>query len=80
MATTLDSRIPSGPLEKKWEKHRIESRLVSPNNKRKFEIIVVGSGLAGDELVALYQELCSKYPIISIEDGCSENDWAAGRS
>jgi enolase len=35
---------------------------------------------SGDELVALYQELCSKYPIISIEDGCSENDWGAGRS
>jgi enolase len=35
-----------------------------------------GSKKSADELVALYQELCSKYPIISIEDGCSENDWA----
>ncbi|HEV3209631.1 MAG TPA: fumarate reductase/succinate dehydrogenase flavoprotein subunit [Chthoniobacterales bacterium] len=57
MTTTLDSRIPSGPLEKKWEKHRIESRLVSPNNKRKFEIIVVGSGLAGGSAAATLAEL-----------------------
>jgi succinate dehydrogenase / fumarate reductase, flavoprotein subunit len=57
MTTTLESRIPSGPLEKKWEKHRIESRLVSPNNKRKFEIIVVGSGLAGGSAAATLAEL-----------------------
>ena len=54
---TLDPKIPSGPLEKKWEKHRIESRLVSPNNKRKFEIIVVGSGLAGGSAAATLAEL-----------------------
>ena len=57
MATTLDSKIPSGPLAKKWEKHRIESRLVSPNNKRKFDIIVVGSGLAGGSAAATLAEL-----------------------
>ena len=47
MATTLDSKVPSGPLEKKWDKHRGESKLVAPNNRPKFNIIVVGSGLAG---------------------------------
>ena len=57
MATTLDSKTPSGPLEKKWEKHRHESRLVSPNNKRKFDIIVVGSGLAGGSAAATLAEL-----------------------
>src|SRR6201997_3830444 len=57
MATTLDSKIPSGPLEKKWEKHRIESKLVNPNNKRKFDIIVVGSGLAGGSAAATMAEL-----------------------
>src|SRR5262245_60380281 len=57
MATTLDSKIPSGPLEKKWEKHRIESRLVSPNNKRKFDVIVVGTGLAGGSAAATLAEL-----------------------
>jgi succinate dehydrogenase flavoprotein subunit len=57
MATTLDSKTPSGPLEKKWEKHRMESKLVSPNNKRKFDIIVVGSGLAGGSAAATLAEL-----------------------
>ena len=44
---TLDSNIPSGPLEKKWEKHKFESKLINPANRRKYTIIVVGSGLAG---------------------------------
>ena len=57
MVTTLDSKTPSGPLEKKWEKHRMESKLVSPNNKRKFDIIVVGSGLAGGSAAATLAEL-----------------------
>jgi succinate dehydrogenase flavoprotein subunit len=57
MTTTLDSKMPSGPLEKKWEKHRIESKLVNPNNKRKFDIIVVGSGLAGGSAAATLAEL-----------------------
>jgi len=54
---TLDSKMPSGPLEKKWEKHRIESKLVNPSNKRKFDIIVVGSGLAGGSAAATLAEL-----------------------
>jgi succinate dehydrogenase / fumarate reductase flavoprotein subunit len=53
----LDSKTPSGPLDKKWEKHRVESKLVSPNNKRKFDIIVVGSGLAGGAAAATLAEL-----------------------
>ena len=57
MITTLDSKTPSGPLEKKWEKHRIESKLVNPNNKRKFDLIVVGSGLAGGSAAATLAEL-----------------------
>jgi succinate dehydrogenase / fumarate reductase, flavoprotein subunit len=57
MATTLDSRIPSGPLEKKWEKHRGESKLVAPNNRPKFDVIVVGSGLAGASAAATLGEL-----------------------
>src|ERR1700741_2383475 len=44
MPATLDPKVPSGPLEKKWEKHRGESKLVAPNNRPKFDIIVVGSG------------------------------------
>jgi succinate dehydrogenase / fumarate reductase flavoprotein subunit len=44
---TLDSKIPSGPIEKKWEKHKFESKLINPANRRKYTVIVVGSGLAG---------------------------------
>jgi succinate dehydrogenase / fumarate reductase flavoprotein subunit len=55
--TTLDSKIPSGPLDKKWEKHRGESKLVAPNNRPKFDVIVVGSGLAGASAAATLGEL-----------------------
>jgi succinate dehydrogenase / fumarate reductase, flavoprotein subunit len=57
MPTTLDSKVPSGPLEKKWDKHRGESKLVAPNNRPKFDIIVVGSGLAGASAAATLGEL-----------------------
>ena len=53
----LDAKIPSGPLEQKWEKHRFELKLVNPANKRKFRIIVVGSGLAGGSAAATLGEL-----------------------
>ena len=43
----LRSRIPSGPIESKWDTHRFEMKLVNPANKRKFTVIVVGTGLAG---------------------------------
>ncbi len=56
MIGTLDSRVPGGPLEKKWSSHKDHSRLVSPNNRRKFEIIVVGSGLAGGSAAATLGE------------------------
>jgi succinate dehydrogenase / fumarate reductase, flavoprotein subunit len=57
MSITLDSKVPSGPLDKKWEKHRGESKLVAPNNRSKFDIIVVGSGLAGASAAATLGEL-----------------------
>ena len=53
----LDSKIPSGPLASKWEKHRFEMKLVNPANKRKFDVIVVGSGLAGGSAAATLAEL-----------------------
>src|SRR5512136_1056214 len=53
----LDAQIPSGPLEKKWDRYRLEMKLVSPANKRKYEIIVVGSGLAGASAAASLAEL-----------------------
>ena len=53
----LDSKIPSGPLDKQWERHQFELRLVNPANKRKYEVIVVGSGLAGASAAATLGEL-----------------------
>ncbi len=43
----LDSKIPEGAIEDKWENHKFSVKLVNPNNKRRFEIIVIGTGLAG---------------------------------
>jgi succinate dehydrogenase / fumarate reductase, flavoprotein subunit len=57
MDMTLNSKVPSGPLESKWRKYRDESKLVSPNNKRKFDILVIGSGLAGASAAASLAEL-----------------------
>jgi succinate dehydrogenase / fumarate reductase flavoprotein subunit len=55
--TTLDSKIPAGPLEQKWDEHKGHVKLVNPNNKRKFTILVVGSGLAGASAAASFAEL-----------------------
>src|SRR5436190_16726653 len=56
-SAVLDSKIPAGPLEKKWEKHKFESKLINPANRRKYEIIVVGSGLAGASAAASLGEM-----------------------
>lgn len=53
----LDSKVPSGPVQEKWDKHRFEMKLVSPANKRKFKILVVGTGLAGASAAASFAEL-----------------------
>src|SRR5882724_7349162 len=53
----LDSKTPSGPLAQKWDKHKFDLKLVNPANKRKFEVIVVGSGLAGASAAASLGEL-----------------------
>ena len=43
----LNSNVPSGPLAQKWDRHKFDLKLVNPANKRKFDVIVVGTGLAG---------------------------------
>jgi succinate dehydrogenase flavoprotein subunit len=53
----LNARIPGGPLERKWDTHRFEMKLVNPANKRKFTVIVVGTGLAGGSAAATLSEL-----------------------
>ncbi len=53
----LDARIPSGPIEQKWDKAKFEMKLVNPSNKRKYNVIVVGTGLAGGSAAASLGEL-----------------------
>src|SRR6185369_14317138 len=53
----LDAKIPSGPIAQKWDRHRFELKLVNPANKRRFDVIVVGSGLAGASAAATLAEL-----------------------
>ena len=64
----LDSKVPGGPLEKKWDRHRFELKLVNPANKRKFEIIVVGTGLAGASASATLAELGYNVKTFCIQD------------
>ncbi|ALD21365.1 fumarate reductase/succinate dehydrogenase flavoprotein subunit [Hymenobacter sp. DG25A] len=53
----LDSKIPEGPLAEKWDKHKFNVKLVNPANKRKYDVIVVGTGLAGASAAASLAEL-----------------------
>ncbi len=53
----LDAHVPDGPLKDKWEKHRFEMKLVNPANKRKYHVLVVGTGLAGASAAASLAEL-----------------------
>src|SRR6201990_648608 len=54
---TLEAKIPQGPLAEKWSKHKFNLKLVNPANKRKYDIIVVGTGLAGASAAASLGEL-----------------------
>jgi succinate dehydrogenase / fumarate reductase, flavoprotein subunit len=56
-STVLDAKIPDGPIEQKWEKHKFDMQLVNPANKRRYTIIVVGTGLAGGGAAAALGEL-----------------------
>ncbi len=64
----LDGKIPSGPIDQKWEKHVRESRLINPANKRKFRIIVVGTGLAGASAAASLGELGFNVDVFCYQD------------
>src|SRR5204862_6128944 len=56
-AMKLDAKIPAGPIAGKWDRHKFEMKLVNPANKRKYTIIVVGTGLAGASAAASLGEL-----------------------
>ena len=64
----LDSNVPSGPLEEKWSHHLQNIKLVAPNNKRKYNIIVVGTGLAGASAAASLAELGYNVKSFCIQD------------
>ena len=65
---TLDAKTPSGPLAQKWDKHRFDIKLVNPANKRKFDVVVVGSGLAGASAAASLAELGYKVKCFCFQD------------
>src|SRR6188508_446800 len=65
---TLNAKIPAGPLTQKWDKHKFDLKLINPANKRKFDIIVVGSGLAGASAAATLGELGYKVKCFCYQD------------
>ncbi len=68
MSVKLDSKIPSGPIETKWTDHKFHMKLVSPANKRKHTVIVVGTGLAGAGAAASLGELGYKVKSFCVQD------------
>ncbi|MFZ4767630.1 MAG: FAD-dependent oxidoreductase, partial [Roseimicrobium sp.] len=66
--TILDAKIPSGPLAQKWTKHIQDSKVINPANKRKYTVLVVGSGLAGASAAATLSELGYKVKCFCFQD------------
>jgi len=64
----LDGKIPEGPLEQKWNFHKKNMKLVAPNNRRKYEVIIVGTGLAGGAAAASMAEMGYKVKSFCIQD------------
>src|SRR5471030_1885443 len=65
---TLEAKIPPGPLAEKWSKHKFNLKLVNPANKRRFDIIVVGTGLAGASAAASLAELGYSVKVVTFHD------------
>jgi len=68
MSTPLDSKCPTGPISERWDKHKFELKLVNPSNKRKFHVLVVGTGLAGASAAASLAELGYRVTVLCIQD------------
>jgi succinate dehydrogenase / fumarate reductase flavoprotein subunit len=64
----LDAKIPAGPIEKKWDSHKFNLKLVNPNNRRKYDILVIGSGLAGASAAASLGELGFNVKVFTLHD------------
>jgi succinate dehydrogenase / fumarate reductase, flavoprotein subunit len=65
---TVDAKAPPGPIENKWDTHKFEMKLVSPTNKRRYTVIVVGTGLAGASAAATLAELGYQVHAFSFHD------------
>ncbi|MBK9344403.1 MAG: fumarate reductase/succinate dehydrogenase flavoprotein subunit [Dehalococcoidia bacterium] len=65
---TLNSNIPEGPLEEKWTSHKFNTKLVAPQNRRKFEVIIVGTGLAGGSAAATLGEMGYNVKVFCFQD------------
>ena len=68
----LDGKAPTGRIQDSWDKHRFELKLVNPANKRKFRIVVVGSGLAGASAAATLGELGYHVDLITFQAECEQ--------
>src|SRR3990172_6490492 len=68
LSNRLDAKIPPGSIEKKWERHRFDMKLVSPANRRSYTVLVVGSGLAGSAAAASLGELGYNVTCFSYHD------------
>ena len=66
--TTLDAKVPAGPIQDKWTNHRFDIKLVNPANKRKYEIIIIGTGLAGASAAATMGELGYNVKVFTYHD------------
>jgi succinate dehydrogenase flavoprotein subunit len=68
MTFDLDAKIPEGPIDQKWDNHKFSMKLVNPANKRKFKILVIGSGLAGASAAASMAELGYEVEVFTFHD------------
>ena len=68
MIGDLDSKVPAGPLADKWDNHRFHEKLVAPTNRRRFDVIVVGTGLAGAAAAATLGELGYRVKVFTFHD------------
>jgi hypothetical protein len=64
----LDAKIPAGPLAQKWDQHRFALKLINPANKRKHDVIVLGTGLAGASAAATLAELGYNVKVFFFQD------------
>ena len=67
-AEKLQAKVPAGPIAEKWDNYKGSMKLVNPNNKRKFKVIVVGSGLAGASAAATMAELGYQVDVFTFHD------------